>query len=105
MICLAPRDARGLIHLIAPPAGPATKEPGPRPGPRPCWGQKRQARGLGLEVHAGHGLHYHNVQRIAAIKAIRELNIGHAIMARALFTGLESAVAEMKRLMREARSR
>jgi pyridoxine 5-phosphate synthase len=57
----------------------------------------------GLTVHAGHGLHYHNVQRIAAIKAIRELNIGHAIMARALFTGLESAVAEMKRLMREAR--
>ena len=57
----------------------------------------------GLTVHAGHGLHYHNVQKIAAISGIRELNIGHAIMARALFTGLESAVAEMKRLMREAR--
>jgi len=58
----------------------------------------------GLTVHAGHGLHYHNVQKIAAIEGIRELNIGHAIMARALFTGLESAVAEMKRLMREARA-
>jgi len=58
----------------------------------------------GLAVHAGHGLHYHNVQKIAAVSGIRELNIGHAIMARALFTGLESAVAEMKRLMREARN-
>jgi pyridoxine 5-phosphate synthase len=57
----------------------------------------------GLRVHAGHGLHYHNIQAIAAIPAIRELNIGHAIIARALFTGLGSAVAEMKRLMREAR--
>jgi pyridoxine 5-phosphate synthase len=57
----------------------------------------------GLTVHAGHGLHYHNVQKIAAISAIRELNIGHAIMARALFVGLEAAVTEMKRLMREAR--
>ena len=57
----------------------------------------------GLTVHAGHGLHYHNVQKIAAIQGIRELNIGHAIMARALFTGLEAAVAEMKRLMLEAR--
>jgi pyridoxine 5-phosphate synthase len=58
----------------------------------------------GLTVHAGHGLHYHNVQKIASISGIRELNIGHAIIARALFTGLENAVAEMKRLMREARS-
>jgi pyridoxine 5-phosphate synthase len=57
-----------------------------------------------LRVHAGHGLHYHNVQAIAAIGQIRELNIGHAIIARALFSGLGKAVAEMKRLMREARS-
>jgi pyridoxine 5-phosphate synthase len=63
----------------------------------------RLAVDAGLRVHAGHGLHYHNVQAIAAIPAIRELNIGHAIIARALFTGLGSAVAEMKRLMREAR--
>ena len=63
----------------------------------------RQGEQAGLTVHAGHGLHYHNVQKIAAIEGIRELNIGHAIMARALFTGLEAAVADMKRLMREAR--
>jgi pyridoxine 5-phosphate synthase len=57
---------------------------------------------LGLQVNAGHGLHYHNVQAIAAIPGISELNIGHAIVSRALFTGLAEAVREMKRLMREA---
>jgi pyridoxine 5-phosphate synthase len=60
-------------------------------------------RSLGLQVNAGHGLDYHNVQAVAAITDIAELNIGHAIMARALFCGLAEAVAEMKRLMREAR--
>lgn len=64
----------------------------------------RLAVEAGLRVHAGHGLHYHNVHAIAAIPQIRELNIGHAIIARALFTGLGRAVAEMKQLMREARS-
>jgi pyridoxine 5-phosphate synthase len=59
---------------------------------------------LGLQVNAGHGLHYHNVQAIAGMPGISELNIGHAIVARALFTGLDEAVREMKRLMREARS-
>jgi pyridoxine 5-phosphate synthase len=63
----------------------------------------RLAAGLGLTVHAGHGLHYHNVQPIAAIPELEELNIGHAIIARALFAGLAGAVVEMKRLMREAR--
>lgn len=58
---------------------------------------------LGLQVNAGHGLHYHNVTPIAAIPAIRELNIGHAIVAQAVFSGLHEAVAEMKRLMVEAR--
>ncbi len=57
----------------------------------------------GLQVNAGHGLNYHNVEPIAAMTAIRELNIGHAIIARALFTGLQEAVREMKRLMRGAR--
>ena len=57
----------------------------------------------GLRVHAGHGLHYENVYAIAAIPAVRELNIGHAIVARAIFTGLADAVAEMKRLMLAAR--
>ncbi|WP_251976450.1 pyridoxine 5'-phosphate synthase [Salinicola avicenniae] len=54
---------------------------------------------LGLVVNAGHGLHYHNVEGIAAIAGIHELNIGHAIIARALFVGLKDAVGEMKRLM------
>ena len=61
-----------------------------------------QGRDLRLQVNAGHGLNYHNVQSIAAIPGIAELNIGHAIVARALFTGLQEAVREMKRLMREA---
>ena len=65
----------------------------------------RQGVAAGLTVHAGHGLNYHNVKSIAAIAEIRELNIGHAIIARALFSGLGTAVAEMKRLMREARLR
>lgn len=56
----------------------------------------------GLKVHAGHGLNYHNVGRIAAIPDILELNIGHAIIARALFIGLVPAVSEMKRLMLQA---
>ena len=58
---------------------------------------------LGLQVNAGHGLHYHNVSPIAAIPAVKELNIGHAIVAQALFSGMHEAVAEMKRLMVEAR--
>lgn len=58
---------------------------------------------LGLVVNAGHGLHYHNVQAIAAIKEIEELNIGHAIIAQAVFSGLPEAVREMKRIMVEAR--
>lgn len=58
---------------------------------------------LGLVVNAGHGLHYHNVQPIAAIVAIVELNIGHSIVSRAVYTGLPEAVREMKRLMLDAR--
>lgn len=58
----------------------------------------------GLEVHAGHGLNYHNVVPVAAIKEISELNIGHSIISQALLLGLSSAVKEMKRLIYEARS-
>ncbi len=58
---------------------------------------------LGLVVNAGHGLNYHNVQPVARIAGIAELNIGHAIIARAIFDGLSTAVIEMKRLMTEAR--
>jgi pyridoxine 5-phosphate synthase len=61
------------------------------------------AASLGLTVNAGHGLHYHNVEPIAAIPEIVELNIGHAIIARALFDGLPKAVRDMKELMCAAR--
>ena len=63
----------------------------------------RYADKLGLTVHAGHGLHYDNVTAIAGIAPIVELNIGHAIVARAVFDGLTVAVGEMKRLMSAAR--
>jgi pyridoxine 5-phosphate synthase len=65
----------------------------------------RQGVAAGLRVNAGHGLHYHNVGEIAAIAGVRELNIGHAIIARAVFSGLATAVADMKRLMQAARDR
>jgi pyridoxine 5-phosphate synthase len=61
------------------------------------------AHKAGLVVNAGHGLHYQNTQAIAQIPQINELNIGHGIVARALFVGLENAVREMKRIMVEAR--
>ncbi|UDG83177.1 pyridoxine 5'-phosphate synthase [Candidatus Vallotia lariciata] len=60
-------------------------------------------RSLGLKVNAGHGLHYNNVQTIAAIHGITELNIGHAIVAHAIFVGWEIAVRKMKALIIEAR--
>ena len=61
------------------------------------------AQNLGLQVNAGHGLNYHNVNAIAEIPNIVELNIGHAIVARSVFTGFQMAVREMKQLMLEAR--
>jgi pyridoxine 5-phosphate synthase len=64
----------------------------------------RLASSLGLIVNAGHGLHYHNVGPIAAIPEIVELNIGHSIIARAVFEGMARAVGEMKDLMRKARA-
>lgn len=59
----------------------------------------------GLIVNAGHGLHYHNVEAIAAIPCMNELNIGHAIIARAVFVGLAQAVTEMKALIAAATAR
>lgn len=56
-----------------------------------------------LVVNAGHGLHYHNTQPIAALTGINELNIGHALVARAIFSGLAGAVRDMKALMQQAR--
>lgn len=64
----------------------------------------QQAARMGLEVHAGHGLNYHNIMPVAAVPEIVELNIGHSIIARALMTGLPEAVREMQHLIRQARS-
>ncbi len=54
---------------------------------------------LGLKLHAGHGLNYHNVQPVAAINQMNELNIGHSIVARSVFVGFHQAVQEMKQLI------
>jgi len=62
------------------------------------------ARKKGLIVNAGHGLHYHNTERVAAIPGINELNIGHAIVARAVFTGLKEAVKDMRAILDRARA-
>ena len=79
----------------------------PRTSSKSSWSGSASAvaEGIrqGLKVNAGHGLHYHNVQPIAAMSGISELNIGHAIVAHALFVGFEQAVREMKKLMMEAR--
>jgi len=64
----------------------------------------RLGSSLGLEVHAGHGLNYRNVHPVAALREIVELNIGHALIAHALFVGLPAAVREMKALMAAARA-
>lgn len=65
-----------------------------------AYGRKK-----GLIVNAGHGLHYHNTERIAAIPGINELNIGHAIIARAVFCGLKEAVRDMKAIVDRASTR
>ena len=59
---------------------------------------------LGLEVHAGHGLTFHNVQPVAALPQVQELNIGHFLVGEAVFMGLGESVKEMKRLMQDART-
>ena len=61
-----------------------------------------RAHGLGLEVNAGHGLHYQNVAAVARLPHMQELNIGHSIVARAIFVGIETAVREMRDLIRTA---
>lgn len=62
------------------------------------------AHSLGLEVHAGHGLTYDSVKPIAAFPEVMELNIGHFLIGEAIFTGLTTSIAEMRRLMEEARA-
>ncbi|WJY22837.1 pyridoxine 5'-phosphate synthase [Fontisubflavum oceani] len=63
-----------------------------------------QADDLGLEVHMGHGLNYTNVTPVAALPQVKELNIGHFLIGEAVFVGLPAALAEMRRLMDEARA-
>ena len=76
-----------------------------RPGPlNELRRAASHAKGLGLAVHAGHGLTYQNVQPVAAIPEIEELNIGHSIVSNAVFWGLEEAVRRMKTLVIGARS-
>ena len=62
------------------------------------------AHSLGLEVHAGHGLTYDTVAPIAALPEVKELNIGHFLIGEAIYVGLEASIAEMRRLMEEARA-
>lgn len=64
----------------------------------------QSARSAGLRLHAGHGLNYQNVQPVAALPEMSELNIGHSIVSRAVMIGMEPAVREMKRLIVEANS-
>ena len=63
----------------------------------------RFSHAIGLQVNIGHGLHYHNVSAVAKIPEIHTVTVGHAIIAKALFNGLESAVREMKTLLHQAR--
>lgn len=63
----------------------------------------REAHQLGLVVNAGHGLHFHNTRPIAQIPELYELNIGHSIIAKSVFSGLDNAVREMKNILLEAR--
>jgi pyridoxine 5-phosphate synthase len=60
------------------------------------------ANNLGLKVNAGHGLHYHNVEDIAGVPEIEELAIGHSIIARAVFVGLDRAVRDMIELIKDS---
>ena len=62
----------------------------------------RQVCQLGMVLHAGHGLNYHNVQAVAALPGMHELNIGHSIIARAVMVGMEAAVREMKQRLCQA---
>src|SRR5512142_2903054 len=70
-----------------------------------CQEAAKFGASIGLEIHAGHGLSYENVQPIAAIPEIRELNIGHYLIGEAIFVGLEASIRRMRRLMDEARAK
>jgi pyridoxine 5-phosphate synthase len=99
----AQRAAAPVIELHTGAYADATGAARAREFERLCVAAKFAAR-LGLVVNAGHGLNYHNVEPIAAIAEIVELNIGHAIVARSIVDGLAKAVRDMKQLMRSARA-
>jgi pyridoxine 5-phosphate synthase len=99
----AHRAGAPVIELHTGTYSDAAGGPQAREFERLCAAAKFAAR-LGLVVNAGHGLNYHNVEPIAAIPEIVELNIGHAIVARSIMDGLAKAVRDMKELMRAARS-
>ena len=104
-----PRQIEAAIEIGAPAVELHTGAYANAAGARRATELERLASGarlgvsLGLAVHAGHGLDYHNVTPVAAVRDIVELNIGHAIIARALFDGLAQAVRDMKALMLAAR--
>jgi len=109
-------EAAGMAGAMGDGGGGAVGDSGDDGAPSPATGAEfarewqaftaavEHAAAAGLTVNAGHGLHYANTARVASLPAIRELNIGHAIVARALSVGFATAVAEMKRLMTAARS-
>ena len=66
------------------------------------WRRLELAQKLGIGVNAGHGLNYSNIKRMTTVRGIEEYNIGHAIIARAVFVGLERAVRDMYELVRFA---
>lgn len=84
--------------------GTYSNNPGESPAIDALRDSARRAADLGLAVHAGHGLTVMNVGLVAAIPEIEELNIGHSIISRSVFVGLERAVEEMREAMRTARS-
>lgn len=84
--------------------GTYSHQSGSEPSIEALRNSARRAADLGIAVHAGHGLTVQNVGQVAAIPEIEELNIGHSIVSRAVFIGLENAVREMREAMRAARS-
>lgn len=101
-IAAASRVAADAVELHTGPYADATTDALAEAETETLTRAARLASNAGLLVNAGHGLHYHNVRAIAEIPGIRELNIGHAIIARSVMTGLPAAVAEMKQLLRDA---
>jgi len=98
LACGAPRIEIHTGHYADLPAGPAREQARAR-----IAAFAEQAAAAGLEVHAGHGLNLDNVAAVAAMPPVVELNIGHAIVARAFSVGMREAVAEMQAAMQQAR--